>query len=104
MVGPTGVLTTIGCMINYPCDLLDWLEGVYMCQNDTCEITSQSVHPFTGYAQKSKYRSVNYFSGFAENWLRGAVFSCVRMTPVESFVNQTIHSKARARILVMASR
>jgi len=32
----------------------NWLRGVYMCQNDTCEIISQSDHPFKGYEQKSK--------------------------------------------------
>jgi len=31
-----------------------WLAGVYMCQGDTCEITSLLDHPFKSYAQKSK--------------------------------------------------
>ena len=39
-----------------------------------------------------KYRSFNYLSDFAENWLKG-VYTCVRMTPVKSFLNQTNHSK-----------
>ena len=30
------------------------LQGAYMCQDDTCEIISQSGHPFNSYEQKSK--------------------------------------------------
>ena len=32
----------------------NWLEGVYMCQYDTCEIISLSNHQFKGYTPKSK--------------------------------------------------
>jgi len=32
----------------------NWLKGVYMCQDDTCGIISQSDHSFNSYDQKSK--------------------------------------------------
>ena len=54
MGGPTGALTTISC----------WLKGVYMCQDDTCEIISQSDHPFNNYDQKSKC------SIYVSHWMR----------------------------------
>jgi len=42
-------------LFNYLSDLADnWLKGVYMCQDDTCEIISQSDNSFNSYAQKSK--------------------------------------------------
>ena len=31
----------------------NWLNGVHMYQNDTCEIISQSDHPFNSYDKKS---------------------------------------------------
>jgi len=33
----------------------NWLKDVYMCQNDTCEIISQSDHSFNSYDQNSKF-------------------------------------------------
>jgi len=43
-----------------------------------------------GHWDIGNYRSFNYLSDFAENWLKG-VYMCVRMTPVKSFLNQTTH-------------
>jgi len=31
-----------------------WLKGAYRCQDDTCEIISQSDHSFNSYDQKFK--------------------------------------------------
>jgi len=43
--GPTGALTTIGCMFNYLSDFTEnWLKGVYVYQDDTRETISQSDH------------------------------------------------------------
>jgi len=39
---PTGALTTIALSEFAE----NWLEGVNMCLDDTCEIISQSDHPF----------------------------------------------------------
>jgi len=40
-------------LFNYLSDFAkNWLKGVYMCQNDTCEIISQSDRPFNN--SKSK--------------------------------------------------
>ena len=36
-------------------------------------------------------RAFNYLSDFAENWPKG-VYTCIRMTPLKSFLNQTTHS------------
>ena len=33
----------------------NWLKGVYMYQDDTCEIISQSDQSFNSYDQKSKF-------------------------------------------------
>jgi len=42
-------------LFNYLSDFAgNWVKGVYMCQNDTSEIISQSDHPFKSYDQKSK--------------------------------------------------
>ena len=49
-------------LFNYLSDFAeDWLkdvymclQGVYMCQNDTCEISSHSDHSFNSYDEKSK--------------------------------------------------
>jgi len=42
-------------LFNYLYDFSgNWLKGVYMCQNGTCEIISQSDHSFKSYDQKSK--------------------------------------------------
>jgi len=41
-------------LFNYLSDFAEiWLEGVYVCQDDTCEITSLSDHPLKSYAQRS---------------------------------------------------
>ena len=40
---------------NYLSDFAEtWPKGVYMCQDDTGEITSQSGHSFNSYDQKAK--------------------------------------------------
>ena len=58
MRGPTGALTTIGCLISDFDE--NWLKGLrskvkgYLCQNDTCQIIPQSDHPFKSYDQTSK--------------------------------------------------
>jgi len=52
--GLTGALTAIRA-INYLSDFAEsWLKGVYMCQDATCEIISESDHPLNSYDQKSK--------------------------------------------------
>jgi len=42
----------------------NWLKGVYMCQDDTCKIISQSDHPFNSKDQKFK------FSIYVYHWMR----------------------------------
>jgi len=37
-------------LLNYLSDFAEnWSKVVYVCQNDTCEIISQSNHPFNSY-------------------------------------------------------
>ena len=41
---------------NYLSDFAEnWLKCVYVCQDDTCEIISQSDYSFNSYDQKSKW-------------------------------------------------
>ena len=59
---------------NYLSDFAEkWLECVYMCQDDTCEIISLSDHPFKGYAQKSRCTI------YAHHWMRHTRF-CVNLS------------------------
>ena len=42
-------------LLNYLSDFAEnWSKGVYVYQDDTCEIISESDHPFNSYDQKSK--------------------------------------------------
>ena len=46
-------------LFNFLSDLAEnWLKGVYMCQDDTCEIISQSDHPFKSYNQNAPYMPI----------------------------------------------
>jgi len=48
-------------LFNYISDFAEtWLKGLYMCQDDTCEIISQSNHSFNSYDQKSN-RSIHFY-------------------------------------------
>ena len=49
---PIGSLANIGHSIIDLILLKHWLKGVYMCQEDTCEIISQSDYPFKSYGKK----------------------------------------------------
>jgi len=52
-------------LFNYLSDFAEnWLKGVYMYQDDTCEIISQSDHSFNGYGPKSKCSTYVY------HWMR----------------------------------
>jgi len=47
-------------LLNYPSDFAEtWLKGVYVCQDDACEIIFQSDHPFKSY---DKNLNVPYMS------------------------------------------
>jgi len=52
-------------LLNYLSDFAEnWLKSVYMCQNDTCEIVSQSGRSFNSYDQESKC------SIYVYHWMR----------------------------------
>jgi len=52
-------------LFNYLSDFAEiWLKGVYVYQDDTCAIISQSDHSFNSYDQKSKC------SIYVYHWMR----------------------------------
>jgi len=53
----------------------NWLKGVYMCQNGTCEIISQSDHSFNSYDKTWKLQSSEimfFWQSFMMNHCIGA--------------------------------
>jgi len=55
--------STTNRLLNYRSDFAEnWLKGVDMCLNYTCEI-SQSDHPFQSYDQKFKYSIYMFIIG-----------------------------------------
>jgi len=60
---------------NYLSDFAEiWLKGVYMYQDDTCEVISQADYSFNSYDQKSKC------SIYVSHWMRLIRFSCENLS------------------------
>ena len=71
----------------------NWLRGVYVCQDDTCNIISQSDYPFKSYDQTSKcsiyvYHCMRLIRIRMKIWLRNTLHLGVVTPPVQV---RTVH-------------
>lgn len=62
-----------------------WLEGVYMCHEDICEIISLADHPLTSYNQRSKYSLYGY------HWMRHIRFGVEIFATSDTESDCTMH-------------
>jgi len=73
-------------VFNYLSDFAEkWLKVVYMCQRDTCEIISQSDHPFNSCDQNSKCSIYDY------HWMRVIRFRMKILAASDTESDYAIH-------------